>query len=82
MNSHTHDMKACLAMFAKLSDYIDNELDDLTCRDIERHARECIRCQMCLETLKRTIDLCRNAGDKPVPETFSLKLKEFIQNLS
>lgn len=49
------------------------------CRDIERHARECIRCKTCLDTLKRTIDLCRNTGDKPLPETFSFRLKEFIQ---
>ena len=82
MNSHTHDMKICLAMFAKLSEYIDNELDELTCQDIERHARECIRCKTCLDTLKRTIELCRNTGDKPLPETFSFRLKEVIQNLS
>ena len=82
MNSHTHDMKICRAMFAKLSEYIDNELDELTCRDIERHAEECIRCKTCLETLKRSIDLCRNAGDQPVPESFSLRLKEFIQSLA
>ena len=82
MNRHTHDMKICLAMFAKLSEYIDDELDELTCNDIERHARECIRCKTCLDTLKRTIDLCRNTGDKPLPETFSIRLKAFIQNLS
>ncbi|MEW6674149.1 MAG: zf-HC2 domain-containing protein [Thermodesulfobacteriota bacterium] len=82
MNAHTHDMKICLAMFEKLSEYIDNELDELTCRDIERHARECIRCHTCLETLKRTIDLCRKSGDRSVPETFSLRLKEVIQSLS
>jgi anti-sigma factor RsiW len=82
MNRHTHDMKICLAMFAKLSEYIDNELDELTCQDIERHARQCIRCKTCLDTLKRTIDLCRNTDDKPLPETFSLRLKEFTQSLS
>ena len=69
-------------MFKKLSEYIDNELDELTCRDVERHARECIRCNTCLETLKRTVDLCRNTADQPVPETFSLKLKEFIAGMT
>ena len=81
MKNHKHDKKICLEMFKKLSEYIDNELDELTCRDIERHAEECIRCKTCLETLKRSIDLCRNAGDKPVPESFSLRLKEVIQSL-
>ena len=69
-------------MFEKLSEYIDNELDDLTCQDIENHARDCIKCHTCLETLKRTIDLCRNMKNKPVPEQYSHKLREFIQNLA
>lgn len=68
-------------MFAKLSEYIDKELDELTYRDIERHAQECLRCNTCLETLRRTIDLCRNTGDQPLPQKFSLRLKEVIQNL-
>jgi len=68
-------------MFEKLSDYIDNELDELSCHAIEKHAKECIPCQVCLETLKRTIDLCKKMDEKPVPEFFSLKLKALIQDL-
>ena len=29
-------------MFEKLSEYIDKELDDVTCKDIEKHAQDCI----------------------------------------
>ena len=54
----------------------------LTCRDIENHARDCIKCHTCLETLKRTIDLYKNMENKPVPEQYSLRLKEFVQTLS
>jgi len=69
-------------MFEKLSEYIDNELDEVTCKDIERHAEDCIPCQVCLGTLKRTIDLCKNMENKPVPEDVSARLKAFIRNIS
>lgn len=84
MNKHNpeHNIEECIAMFEKLSEYIDKELDDLTCRDIENHARDCIKCHTCLGTLRRTIDLCKNMENKPVPEQYSLRLKEFIQTLS
>ncbi|MFC1798990.1 anti-sigma factor family protein [Thermodesulfobacteriota bacterium] len=77
-----HHSAACIAMFERLSEYIDNELDEVSCKDIERHARECIKCKTCLGTLKRTIDMCKHTGSPPVPNYFSLRLKEYIQNLS
>lgn len=82
MTSDQQDHSHCLSMFEKLSEYIDNELDDITCRDIERHVEECVPCKICLETLKRTVKLCHQVGAIPVPESVSLKLKELIQNMS
>jgi hypothetical protein len=82
--AHDHDRKTCLAMFAKLSEYIDNELDDLTSKEIEDHARECIPCKVCLETLRQTIGLSRSLAldELPVPEPFSKRLKALIQKMS
>lgn len=82
--AHDHNREDCLAMFARLSEYLDNELDALTCKDIEDHARECIPCKACLETLRQTIGLCRSLApdEKPVPEAFSKRLKTLIRNLS
>jgi proteasome lid subunit RPN8/RPN11 len=68
-------------MFEKLSEYIDNELDAATCKDVERHAKDCIPCQVCLGTLKRTIEMCKNTEPEPVPEMVSERLKEFIETL-
>ncbi|MGD2269702.1 MAG: anti-sigma factor [Desulfobacterales bacterium] len=82
MTSDQHDHSHCLSMFQKLSEYIDNELDEMTCRAIERHVEECVPCKICLETLKRTVNLCKKVDSKPVPESVSLKLKELIQSMS
>lgn len=82
--AHDHNRRACLEMFAKLSEYLDNELDALTCKDIEDHARECVPCKSCLETLRQTISLCRSLApnETPVPEAFSKQLKALIQRLT
>ena len=72
----------CLSMFEKLSEYIDNELDDVSCDKIEAHARHCIKCHNCLETLKRTIELCHRTNARPVPSEFSRHLKMLISTLS
>ncbi|MCK4987994.1 MAG: zf-HC2 domain-containing protein, partial [Desulfobacterales bacterium] len=42
MNNDEHDHKHCLEMFDRLSEYLDNELDEVTCKDIEKHVKECV----------------------------------------
>ena len=59
MNKDEHDHKHCLELFQKLSEYLDNELDEITCKDIEKHIKDCVPCFVFLQTLKRTVDLCK-----------------------
>jgi predicted anti-sigma-YlaC factor YlaD len=83
MTDNTHHPHQCLSQFEKLSQYLDKELDELTCQDIERHVGECIACRVCLETLKRTVMLCHTSeqDQKPVPGDFARRLKETINAL-
>jgi len=81
MTRDDHDHQHCLEMFEKLSEYIDGELDHATCEEIEKHANNCVACLSCMETLKKTVALCKNAREQPVPREFSRKLKEIIENL-
>ena len=76
--THAHD--GCRKLFARLSEYVDGELDEITCLEIEHHVRECIPCEACLETLKRTVALCREQVLVPVPECFSMRLKEILRS--
>lgn len=78
-NPHTDEH--CLAIFERLSEYIDHELDTVTCEDIETHLNGCLCCHSCLETLKRTVALCREMKPDPVPETLSSRLKDLIRRL-
>lgn len=68
----------CLALFERLSEYIDQELDTPTCNHIEAHLEACQPCRICLDTLKQTVNLCRHVARVQVPESVSLKLKAAI----
>ena len=81
MATEYQDHRHCLEMFQKLSEYIDGELDRVTCAEIEQHAENCVACFSCLQTLKRTVAICKNTKEKPVPRELSQRLKEIIQNL-
>ena len=74
---HSH----CLELFDKLSEYIDGEMDAAERREIEAHIAQCIACFGCLQSLKRTIALCKQAGRQTVPAVFSEKLQTMLQHI-
>src|SRR5919198_1373768 len=51
----------CKAMFAELSDYLDEQLDDSMCEELERHMDGCGPCQAFVATLEATIEQCRRS---------------------
>ena len=46
----------CKAMFAELSNYLDEELDDSLCEELEKHLDGCGSCKAFLASLEATID--------------------------
>ncbi|HZQ69344.1 MAG TPA: sigma-70 family RNA polymerase sigma factor [Terriglobales bacterium] len=51
----------CKAMFAELSDYLDEQLDDSLCEELEKHLDGCAPCQVFLSSLEATIEECRRS---------------------
>ncbi|MCI0625526.1 MAG: sigma-70 family RNA polymerase sigma factor [Acidobacteria bacterium] len=49
----------CKKLFAELSDYLDANLDDSMCDELEHHLEGCSPCQAFLASLKRTVEECR-----------------------
>lgn len=74
-----HDHQKCRELFAQLSDYIDRELDDVTCQAIEAHMAQCPPCQACLATLQRTVALCEQMDRNQVPQTLKQRLQEMMK---
>ncbi len=78
MNSHDPKHAACRELFAKLSEYMDRELDRATAEEVRYHLGQCPPCQTCLATLKRTVTLCGTLDRSAVPASFSQRLKAMV----
>lgn len=59
---------ACRDMLGNLSDYVDGELSEELCAEIERHVAECGNCRVVVDTLQRTVILYREYGHEELPD--------------
>lgn len=66
----------CKAMFAELSDYLDEELDDSLCEKLEKHLDGCQPCQAFLSTLEAAIEQCRQAPAECPDSREAAKLRQ------
>lgn len=68
----------CQEIFALLSQYLDHELPDDVCRDMEAHISGCRPCVEFVESLKKSIALCHACRQLhepgPLPEDARLAL--------
>jgi anti-sigma factor (TIGR02949 family) len=61
MAESTHS--SCETLLGSLSDYIDGELGEELCRQIEKHIAECENCRIVVDTTRKTIDLVHASND-------------------
>lgn len=65
----------CLDLLASLSDYVDGELPQGLCDEIEKHMSECENCRIVVDTLRKTVYLYRSASPvDSVPEAIRRRL--------
>lgn len=81
MSKLKHNTKQCATLLSALSDYINDELDDEGRKIIDEHLKDCRPCQVCLSTLRRTVEICRQFKATPPPSGFSSRLRTFLQRL-
>ena len=55
-----HKPVECKRLFAGLSDYIDNRVDDLSCERIQKHLADCPPCVAFVNDLSRAVERCRS----------------------
>jgi anti-sigma factor RsiW len=70
----------CQELFGRLSEFIDGELEPILSAEVGAHLAECLACQACVQTLMRTIAICRRAGESPMPGGFSEQLHTFLRS--
>jgi anti-sigma factor (TIGR02949 family) len=73
---HEHGGTACREIFARLSEYIDDELPADLCSRLESHMEDCPPCRVFLDSLRRTVGLIGRLEDPPMPEDLRRAVRE------
>jgi len=68
----------CKKMFAQLSNYLDDALDDSLCEELEKHLDGCEPCQAFLSSLEQSIQQCRRAPDETLDPRVAAKLRREV----
>jgi RNA polymerase sigma-70 factor, ECF subfamily len=71
--------RRCKEMFAELSNYLDDELDDSLCEELEKHMDGCEPCKAFLSSLENSIQQCRKApNESPDPRVAARLRRELL----
>lgn len=70
---------ACRDLFARLSDYLDGEIDPADCARIDEHMADCEPCRAFLESLRHTVGLVRLAPGEPISQAWKTGLVEAFE---
>ena len=69
----------CKKVFAALSEYLDRELPPASCEELEVHLKGCPSCIEFVESLRKSIDLCRGYFPGELPKPFSESARHELQ---
>ena len=79
------DHSNCRHLLDSLSEYIDGDLEDQICSEIERHLSDCENCRVVIDSLRKTVYLYQATAEPPtVPDGvrqrlyLRLELDEFL----
>lgn len=65
MGSHSGN---CKEVFALLSDYLDLQLPPDACKEIEQHLAGCPPCIEFVNSLRKTVEICRQYEPSEMPK--------------
>ncbi len=78
--------QGCHHLLSSLSEFVDGELEEKLCAEIERHLADCENCRIVIDTLEKTVSLYQMASKaESVPDEVRerlyhrLKLDEFLE---
>ena len=74
-----HDPENCKEVFAMLSEYLDLQLPPAACEEIERHLAGCSPCTEFVESLRKTVELCRGYRPAEMPAPLSAEARQELE---
>ena len=60
------DHENCHHLLGSLSDYVDGDIKDEICQEIEQHVADCEDCRIVIDTLGKTVSLYRATANEPI----------------
>lgn len=64
-HEHIHEAgESCQQMLSTLGEYVDGDLNEALCRELERHMQDCQRCRIVVDTLRKTVELYQDTGEQ------------------
>jgi anti-sigma factor RsiW len=69
----------CREFFNQLSEYIDGELAEPFCAELERHLAGCPDCQVVVDTTRKTVTLYRRFGQAELPQDIGKRLWQALK---
>jgi RNA polymerase sigma-70 factor (ECF subfamily) len=76
LRGRTTAATACKKMFAELSNYLDDELDDSLCEELEKHMYGCEPCKAFLSSPEKSIQQCRITTDESPDPCVAARLRQ------
>ena len=61
-----HRHEECRQLLDSLSDYVDRDLQQELCDEIELHMKDCDNCQIVVDTLTKTVTLYQTSAESTV----------------
>jgi len=70
----------CKKDFERMSEYLDGELNDDICREIKSHLRHCPECRECVDSLRKSIELCKKVAEEEITADMRKRLRAALRN--
>lgn len=61
-----HSHEECRKLLSSLSDYVDGDLQQELCDEIELHMKDCENCRIVIDTLRKTVSLYQTSSEPTV----------------
>ena len=69
-----HDHASCQELLGQLSDYVDGELEEALCAELEAHLAGCPNCRVMVDTVRKTITLYSRQATTKLPADVEARL--------
>ena len=72
-------MMSCKKVQELLSEYLDDDLKEAVCEDIQKHLGDCPDCQVHVDSVQKVIHLYREATDTECPVDIQIRLQDVLK---